>query len=158
MSNLILPASCRNVQLAESERTCVYRSTITGRILGFGHESMAPMFREGWTREVLYHASAIEKWAEKYRKQEEEDRQEEDFRKTEREAPARNAIRQALIARRDQVDAGNRAYIDANLKLMDQRAERARNRKEQAYLLCEKYEGDPRPEDIALESPAFKEG
>jgi hypothetical protein len=146
-----------NAQLSERERTTVYFSRDTGRILGFGHESMTPMFREGWRREVLYHAAAIEKYAELYRKQEEEDRQEADFVKSEREAPARNAIRQALLARRGQVDAGNRAYIDANLKLMDQRAERARNRKEQSFLLCEKSEGEVRPEDLALESPAFKE-
>lgn len=147
--------SNQNVQLAERERTCVYISTETGRILGFGHESMAPMFKQGWKRTVLYHAAAIDQWAEKYRKQEEEDRQENDYLKSEREAPARAAIRQALIARRSHVDGANRAYIDANVRLMDQRAERSRNRKEQAYLLCEKYEGDPRSEDIALESPAF---
>lgn len=155
MSNLILPPSCRNVQLTASERTCVYVSTETGRILGFGHESMVPMFKMGWKRTVLYHAAEIDKWAEKYRKQEEEDRQAEDFQRSEREAPARAAIRAALMARRAHVDGANRAYIDANLRLMDARAERARHRKEQAYLLCEKYEGDPRPEDVALESPAF---
>lgn len=155
MSNLILPSAYRNVQLAESERTCVYISTDTGRILGFGHESMAPMFKQGWKRTVLYHASEIDKWADRYRAQEAEDRQSMDFQKSEREAPARRAIKSAMLARRAQLGPEHWKYIDVNLALMDAREARAKNRKEQAYLLCEKYEGDPRSEDIALESPAF---
>jgi hypothetical protein len=144
-----------NVQLSENEQTCVYFSTLTGRILGFGHASMAPVFTEGWRREVLYHASAIDRMADRYRAQELEDSQREDFERTEREAPARNAIRQALMDRRNHVDGGNRQFIDVSLRLMDQRAERARQRKQQTYLLCEKYDASRTQEDIALDCPAF---
>jgi hypothetical protein len=156
MGRIIIPPSARNVQLTEKEQTCVYISTSTGRILGFGHESMRPLFREGWKREVLKHAADIDRWANQYAKQEEEDRQAEDYLRTERERSARNAIRQALIDRRSHVDAMGRAYIDANLKLMDMREERARHRKQQACLLTQMYEADKLPEDIALDCPAFK--
>ena len=152
---LILPRKFHNAQLAERERTCVYFSTATGRILGFGNEAMAPMYKEGWRREGLFHASQIDRYAELYRKQEAEDIQREDFDRTEREAPARAAIRAALMARRNVVDGPNRRYIDANLALMEKREQRMRKRKQTAMLLCEAYEGDPRPEDIALKSPAF---
>lgn len=145
----------QNVQLSAKERTCVYLSTLTGRILGFGHESVKPMFAEEWKREILYHAIDIEKWAEKYRKQEEEDQQCEDYKRTLREAPARKAIRDALMERRKHVDAPNQAYIDANLTLMARREQRANTRKER-FLLSEKYDMSKSAEEIALDSPAFK--
>lgn len=156
MSNLILPPSCRNVQLTEKERTCVYISTVTGRILGFGHESMQPLYREGYRREVLYHAHDIDRYAALYRKQEAEDLQEEDYKRLEREEPARNAIMAALRARRDHVSPQDRAYIDANLMLMERRRERMKTRKQQSFMLCERYDSDTRQEDIALDSPIFK--
>jgi hypothetical protein len=155
MGKMIAHPTSRNAQLSAHERTCVYFSRVTGRILGFGHESMTPLYKEGWKREILYHAAAIDKYAELFRKQEEEDRQSVEFDRSEREAPARAAIKAALRARRDHVSPMDRAYIDANLKLIENREARFKNRKEQAYLLCERYEGDPRPEDIALDSPAF---
>lgn len=156
MGKMIAHPTSHNAQLSAHERACVYFSTLTGRILGFGHESMTPLYKEGWKRTVLYHAAAIDKYAELFRKQEEEDRQSMDFQKSERESPARNAIKAALKARRNQVGPADRRYIDVNLALMDAREARAKNRKEQAFLLCEKYEGDPRPEDVALDSPAFR--
>ena len=159
-SHLILEPkfnNTRNAQLGDKEKTCVYFSTATGRILGFGHESMSPMYKESWNRKLLNHAPEIDYYANLYRKQEEEDIQREDFERTEREAPARAAIRTALRARRSVVDGANRQYIDMNLALMENRENRARRRRQTAYLLCEKYEGDPRPEDIALDSPAFRE-
>lgn len=146
-----------NAQLSERERTCVYFSRDTGRILGFGHESMTPLYREGWRREVLYHALAIERYADLYRAQEEEDRQSMDFQKSEREAPARRAIKAAMLVRRAQLGPEHWQYIDVNMALMDAREARASNRKEQSFLLSEKSEGEVRPEDLALESPAFKE-
>jgi hypothetical protein len=117
---------------------------------------MAPQFKEGWQRKVLFHAKDIEKWSEAYRRQNEEDKQSKDFRKTEQEAPARRAIRSAMIDRRNHVDGHNRAYLDVNILLMDQREERARKVKEIGFLMSEAYEGTPRAEDIALQSPAFK--
>lgn len=155
MSNLIPSVQPRNAQLSDAEKTCVYFSAATGRILGFGHESMSPMYKQGWKRKLLNHAPEIDHYADLYRKQEEEDNQREDFERTEREAPARAAIRQALRMRRQSVDGDTRAYIDVNLQLMDRREERARKRRQTAMLLCEAYEGNPRAEDIALKSPAF---
>src|SRR5215468_10088631 len=145
-----------NVQLTQKERNVVYISTLTGRILGFGPEGMRFHATEGYRSVVLYHARDIDRWADLYRKQEKEDAESEDFRRTEREAPIRNAIRQGLLARRSVVDANNRAFIDVNLRLMDQREERAKKRKQQAFLLCEAKEGKIEQEDLALESPAFR--
>lgn len=162
MPDLLLPGYTRrgNAQLGEKERTCVYLSIATGRILGFGHESMTPMFQEGWTRILLSHARELDRYAELYRRQEIEDAQSEDYFRTMREAPARNAIRSALRARRNHVNAINRAYIDANLRMMDIREERMRKRRQaaQSCLLVEKYGEKVTPEEIALDSPVFKAG
>jgi hypothetical protein len=146
----------RNVQLSEGEQTCVYVSTLTGRILGFGHASMRPFFTEGWERHVLYHAWDIDKWAEKYRKQEQDDRESKDYERSMCEQPARRAIRQALLARRAEVSPANRAYIDANLKLMDLREERMKKRKEEMCLLSEKHEAGKSAEDLTAESAVYK--
>jgi len=85
------------------------------------------------------------------------DREQEDYKISMREKPARDAIRQALLSRRSHVDGANRAYIDANIRLMDQREARAQKRQVNSYLLSEKYEAGVASEDIALEHPAFKE-
>lgn len=145
----------QNVQLTEGERTCVYISTLTGRILGFGHERMKFM-GTGFKRIVLFHAKEIERYAEQFRKEQEEDRQSEDYFRTERERPARNAIKAALRARLSHVSPLDRAYIEANLRLMDIREERASKKKETACLLSEKHESNASALDIALASPAFK--
>lgn len=158
MSRILIPPGMRNVQLTQKEQTCVYLSRSTGRILGFGHESMQPLYREGWKREVLKHAADIDRWARRYARQEAEDQQNEDYLRTEREKPARQAIRQALLERRPHVDAAGQRYIDVNLRLMEMREERARERKHTACLLIEMYDEDKRAEDIALDCPAFKAG
>jgi hypothetical protein len=154
MSNgVIIPA---NAQLSEKDRTCVFISTETGRILGFGHESMQMLYTEGWRREILFHAWDIERMAEKFRKQEQEDREADDFKRTEREAPVRNALKAALRARRAAVGPADRRYIDANLKLMDAREERAKKRKVDSYLISEMYDSSKTDHEIGLDSNAFK--
>lgn len=155
-----IPLAFRNVQLGEKERTCVYISRDTGRILGFGHESIKfvlPPGTQGVKREVLYHAADIERYAERYRVEQQQDFEQDRYNQILRESPIRDAIHRALRARRNAVtNPLDRAYIDVNLKLMDKRAEWARNRQQECMLLSEKYDADKTQEEIALDSPAFK--
>jgi hypothetical protein len=145
-----------NVQLSEKERSVVYLSVSTGRILGFGPAGMPAFFVEDCKTETLYHAYEMDRWADKYRKQIEEEKQQADFEKAEREAPVRNAIRAALRARRAAVGPIDRRMIDVNLMLMDQREERARKRKTESFLLSESYDSSKTDHDIALDAPALK--
>lgn len=138
----------------------MYLTRDTGRILGFGHESIKfilPAGTRGVKREVLFHARDIERYAERYRAEQQQDFEQDQYHRILRESPLRNAIRQALLARRAMVDNPlDRAYIDVNLKLMDKREEWARQRKQECALLAEKYDADKTAEEIALDSPAFK--
>lgn len=145
-----------NCQLGEKERICVYTCTDTGRILGFGHESMLPLFAGGFTTQVLYSARTIERMADRYRAQEEEDMQQEDYYKTMRETPYRKAIMDALLERRKVVSKADQRWIDMQILVMRRRHERMNRRKEERFLLCEKFDAKTPQEDIALDSPALR--
>jgi hypothetical protein len=145
-----------NTQLGEKERVCVYVCTDTDRILGFGHESMMPMFAGSYRTHVLYSAVQIDRWCDRYRAQEQEDMESDDYYRSMREAPYRKSIIDALLERRKVVSASDARWIDAQIVIMRRRHERMRKRQEERFLLCEKYDSNVRQEDIALDSPALK--
>lgn len=147
-------------QIRESERICVFRSTRTGRIVGFGKMGM-PALIPGLERIELFYGHEMDAWADRFRAQEEEDRHMENAVLSEREAPARKALREALLARRAVVGSRDQHYIDVNIAVIDQRHERMLAKRKasatQGYLLHEKFENSPHLlENVTFDSPILK--
>lgn len=151
-----------NVQLTHRERTQVYIEIDTNRILGFAPENARPMLPKDvrYKTHVCYFASEIEKYAARYREQCLRDAEESTMRKLESERPFRNALRQAVIDRSNNLDPWNRDVNMALLKVMDHFYERALNARMsvEACIAAEKYEESKKSTDIAMESYAIKKG
>lgn len=145
-----------NVQLGESERTIVYFSTKTKRILCFGPPNMKPLLSEGYTSIELTSARQIERYAEQMRREFEEDAQEALHFKTMRDEPIRKELRAALLARRNVCTPLQQRYIDVNIEFMDRLRERTLKTKTQNALVSEMYTSDTPQEEIALDSPGFR--
>ena len=151
----------RNAQLGQNERAVVYYDADSGRLLGFGPENSRPFFPIGtrYRTENLFHASAIELAAKRYRSQCLRDAEEDTLRILEREAPIRRAIRDAVLERNNHVNERNKALNNAMLKVMDFYYEKARSRRLQVEvaIAAERYEAGKSSIDVALESSYLKE-
>ena len=151
----------RHATLGQNERAQVYYDADSGRVLGFGPDGARPMFPLGtrYRTETLFHASAIERAAQRYRSQSLRDAEEDTLRILEREAPIRKAIRDAVIERNNHVDERNKALNNAMLKVMDFYYEKARSRRLQVEvaIAAERYEAGKSSIDVALESSYLKE-
>ena len=151
----------RQATLGQNERAQVYYDADSGRILGFGPDGAKPMFPLGtrYRTETLFHASSIERAAQRYRSQSLRDAEEDTLRILEREAPIRKAIRDAVVERNNHVDVRNKALNNAMLKVMDFYYEKARSRRLQVEvaIAAERYEAGKSSIDVALESSYLKE-
>jgi hypothetical protein len=145
-----------NVQLTGDEITCVWQNIDNGQILGFGPKNFK---FPGCHRAIcipLYHAHEIDKWANAFRNQQQDEHDGREYARFLREEPIRKRLRDKLKARRDQVGPLQRADIDRGLAMLDALEARLAKRKLEGALLIERYDSSKRKEDIALESAVFK--
>lgn len=142
--------------------TTVFIDLDTKRVLGFAPEGAVPAFPIGTRYETKqpYDSMELEKWVKRFREEGQRDLKEKTMRQVMREAPARKAIRDSLIARSQHLDPMNRDLNYAILGIMDQRYRAANDAKLKAetFLAAEAYDESTHGEDLALEHPMFKSG
>ena len=141
--------------------TIVYIDLDTKRILGFSPEGSTPFFPT-WTRyetKVPFDSLELEKFVKRFHEEGIRDVEEKTMRQVMREAPARKAIRDALIARSAHLDPMNKDLNYAILGIMDQRYRAAMDAKTKydSFLPGQAYEEGKASEDVALEHPVFHE-
>jgi hypothetical protein len=144
-----------NVQITGDELTCVWIDNVTGEIAGFAPAGFAHPCTLGSHPIPLYHAWERDRYYQRFRLQEAEKFEREQYEKFMREAPVRKNLRDKLKARRNQVGPLQRADIDRGLKMLDALEARLVKKREGAALV-EMYDATKRQEDIALESPAYQ--
>lgn len=149
-----------HVQLSGGEVSVVWVDADTKRIIGFSPEGAKPVAPVGTklTSYTLLHASDIDRWMNKYREQNNRDREEMTVRKLESERPLRNAIREAVLERNNSLDPWNRDVNLAMLRSQEIMYERVleSRRKQEAVLVAEKYEASATALDVAMDSPIVR--
>lgn len=141
--------------------TVVFIDLDSKRVLGFAPEGASPVFPAGTRYETRtpFDSLELEKFVKRFHEEGKRDVEEKTMRQVMREAPARKAIRDALIARSAHLDPFNRDLNYAMLGVMDQRYREAMDAKTkyETFLVAQAYEEGKAGEDVALEHPMFHE-
>jgi hypothetical protein len=138
-------------------RTVVFVDPDTKRVLGFGPEGMRPLMPIGTRYEIKIPFDAIEldRWVDRYANEMRADAALQMERQFRREAPARKAIRDALILRSQHLDPLNRDLNMAMVAMMDYRYQKVMEQKmkPENFLVAQGYEESTSGEDLAMKNP-----
>ena len=144
-------------QIGPKSKTVVFVDPDSKRVLGFGPEGMRPLMPAGTRYEVKVPFDAIEldKWVDRYASEMRADAALQQERQFLREAPARKAIRDALILRSQSLDPLNRDLNLAMVAMMDHRYQKMMDAKQKPdnFLVAQAYEESTSGEDLALKNP-----
>lgn len=144
-------------QIGPKVKTVVFVDPDSKRVLGFGPEGMRPLMPLGTRYEIKVPFDAIEldKWVDRYANEMRADAALQMERQFLREAPARKAIRDALILRSQTLDPLNRDLNMAMVSMMDMRYQKMMNAKMRPdnFLVAQAYDESTSGEDLAMKNP-----
>lgn len=143
MSNLILPPSCRPVQMSSKEKVCVLVHHLTGRILCFCMDDpFASQFTDaGYLKIEINHASEYDLWAKRLRLQAKAENEAEDHAYLERENETRQKLRGQLKDRlRLLTDGPQRMAVESALHCMDLMEARKKRYRAESFMVQEGYD------------------
>jgi hypothetical protein len=144
-------------QIGPKVKTVVFVDPDTKRVLGFGPEGIRPLMPIGTRYEIKVPFDAIEldKWVDRYAQEMRADAVLQMERQFLKEAPARKAIRDALILRSQNLDPLNRELNLTMVKMMDHRYEKmiAAKMKPDNFLVAQAYDEKTSGEDLAMKNP-----
>jgi hypothetical protein len=138
-------------------KTVVYIDPDSKRVLGFGPEGMRPLMPAGTRYETKVPSGALEldRYVDRYAREMKNDAEQKMERRFLREAPARKAIRDALLARSSSIDPLNRDLNLAMVKMMDMRYDRMMQQhiNPETFLAAQAYDESTSGEDLAMMNP-----
>jgi len=144
-------------QIGPKRKTVVFVDPESKRVLGFGPEGMRPLMPLGTRYEVKIPFDAIEldKWVDRYASEMRADAALRMERQFLREAPARKAIRDALMLRTQSCDPINRDLNLAMVAMMDMRYNKVieQQMKPEHFLVAQAYDEKTSGEDLAMKNP-----
>lgn len=143
MSQLILPPSCRPVQMSGKEKVCVLVHHLTGRILCFCMDDpFAAKFTDaGYKKIEITHASQYDAWAKKLRRQAQAENEAEDHAYLERENETRQRLRSELRNRLNSLgDGAQRKAVDSALHCLELMEKRRQRYREETFFVQEAFD------------------
>ena len=148
MSNLIVPPSCRPVQISEKERVFVLVHKITKRILCFCRDDpFARSFQgQGYELIALMHAHDYDLWAKRFREQTANENEAQDFANLERENSVRQTLRKQLRERLGHCTSGaQRQAVESALHCLDALEKKRQRYRKESFMLAEAYDDSKNP-------------